>query len=319
MLDVWTEKYRPKKLSEIKGQEQIIQRLKAFVSTKSMPHLLFAGPAGVGKTTSALALAKELYGENWRDYFFETNASDNRGIDYIREAIKSYARTAPIGDVPFKIIYLDECDALTREAQDALRRIMEDYTQTTRFILSCNYSSKIIPPIQSRCAIFRFKPLPKESVIEILQKVAENENLKVSNDVLELVYEASEGDMRKAHNLLQACAAISPVINLKVASEIISFAEPKEIREAILEALNGNFIKAKKLLFDTIVAHGLSGLDAIRQIQKEIQNLEINEKLKAQLIKICGEVEFRLVEGANEFIQLAALLAEFALVSETEQ
>ncbi|MEM4714110.1 MAG: Replication factor C small subunit, partial [Candidatus Nanoarchaeia archaeon] len=117
----------------------------------------------------------------------------------------------------------------------------------------------------------------------------------------------------------QACAAISPVINLKVASEIISFAEPKEIREAILEALNGNFIKAKKLLFDTIVAHGLSGLDAIRQIQKEIQNLEINEKLKAQLIKICGEVEFRLVEGANEFIQLAALLAEFALVSETEQ
>ncbi|MGB9675213.1 MAG: replication factor C small subunit [Candidatus Nanoarchaeia archaeon] len=316
MLDVWTEKYRPKKLSEIKGQEEIIKRLEAFVKNKSMPHLLFAGPAGVGKTTAALALARELYGENWRDYFFETNASDNRGIDYIREAIKNYARTKAVGDVPFKIIYLDECDALTREAQDALRRIMEDYTQITRFILSCNYSSKIIPPIQSRCAIFRFKPLPKEAAFEILKNIAQNEALELTKEALELLYEASEGDMRKAENLLQACSAISKKIDLAAVKQVVSFAEPKEIREAILLALDGNFLRAKTKLINAMVEHGLSGIDVIKQIQKEALNLELDEKTKVRLIKACGEAEFKMVEGANEFIQLASLLAEFALISQ---
>jgi len=313
MLDVWTEKYRPKTLAEIKGQEEIVKRLAAFVKNKSMPHLLFAGPAGVGKTTAALAMVRELYGENWKDFFFETNASDNRGIDYIREAIKNYARIKAIGEVPFKIIYLDECDALTREAQDALRRIMEDYTQVTRFILSCNYSSKIIPPIQSRCAIFRFKPLPKSAVFEILQNIAKNEELTVSTDALELLYEASEGDMRKGENLLQACAALSKTIDTEVVSQVLSFADPKEIKEAIFLSLKGKFLEAKNLLINSMVSHGLSGTDVIKQIQKEILNLEdLDEKTKVQMIKACGEIEFRMVEGANEFIQLAALLAEFA-------
>jgi replication factor C small subunit len=313
MLDVWTEKYRPKTLAEIKGQEEIVKRLAAFVKNKSMPHLLFAGPAGVGKTTAALAMVRELYGENWKDFFFETNASDNRGIDYIREAIKNYARIKAIGEVPFKIIYLDECDALTREAQDALRRIMEDYTQVTRFILSCNYSSKIIPPIQSRCAIFRFKPLPKSAVFEILQNIAKNEGLTVSTDALELLYEASEGDMRKGENLLQACAALSKTIDTEVVSQVLSFADPKEIKEAIFLSLKGKFLEAKNLLINSMVSHGLSGTDVIKQIQKEILNLEdLDEKTKVQMIKACGEIEFRMVEGANEFIQLAALLAEFA-------
>jgi len=313
MLDVWTEKYRPKTLAEIKGQEEIVKRLAAFVKNKSMPHLLFAGPAGVGKTTAALAMVRELYGENWKDFFFETNASDNRGIDYIREAIKNYARIKAIGEVPFKIIYLDECDALTREAQDALRRIMEDYTQVTRFILSCNYSSKIIPPIQSRCAIFRFKPLPKSAVFEILQNIAKNEGLTVSTDALELLYEASEGDMRKGENLLQACAALSKTIDTEVVSQVLSFADPKEIKEAIFLSLKGKFLEAKNLLINSMISHGLSGTDVIKQIQKEILNLEdLDEKTKVQMIKACGEIEFRMVEGANEFIQLAALLAEFA-------
>jgi len=320
VIEIWTEKYRPKKLEDIKGQDDIISRLSAFVSNKNMPHVLFAGPAGVGKTTAALAIAHELYGDTWHDNILELNASDARGIDVIRGAVKDFARTKAVENVPFKIIYLDECDALTKEAQDALRRIMEDYVQTTRFILSCNYSSKVIPPIQSRCAIFRFKPLAKEYIEHILQKVAQNEGFTIEKKALELIYDASEGDMRKAHNLLQACAATlkrdgeENTISLKNISQIISFAEPKEVEAVVKLALAGSFLDAKKKLVDVMVAHGLSGLDIIRQIQKEVWDLKLDEKIKIELIRICGEIEFRMVEGSNEFIQLASLLAEFAAV-----
>jgi replication factor C small subunit len=209
---------------------------------------------------------------------------------------------------------LDESDALTKEAQDALRRIMEDYTQTVRFILSCNYSSKIIPPIQSRCTIFRFRPLPKEIVEAVLQTVAKTEGFKLEKDATDLIYEASEGDMRKAHNLLQACAAVSSEINNKIISQVVSFAEPKEIESVVKKAVEGKFIEAKKILTDVIVKHGLSGIDIIKQIQKEIQNMDFDEKIKIKLIRACGETEFRLVEGSNEFVQLFAMLAEFALI-----
>jgi replication factor C small subunit len=317
MLDVWTEKYRPQKLLDIRGQEDITKRLDAFVRAKSFPHLLFAGPAGVGKTTAALAIAKELYSENWRDHVLELNASDNRGIDTIRGAVKDFARTKAMEEVPFKIIYLDECDALTREAQDALRRIMEDYTQTVRFILSCNYSSKIIPPIQSRCAIFRFKPLPKEVVVAVLGNVSKSEGLHMEKDAAELIYEASEGDMRKAHNLMQACAAVSKTIDLATVSQVVSFAEPKEIELVIKNAIGGRFVDARRLLTDVMVKHGLSGIDVIKQIQKELQELEMDERLKVNLVRACGEYEFRLVEGSNEFVQLYSMLADFAIIGRT--
>src|SRR3989338_4498505 len=147
---MWTEKYRPKSFAEVKGQIDIIAKIKAFIAARNMPHMMFAGPAGVGKSTTALVIAREMFGTNWRENFLELNASDERGIDVVRTKVKDFARTRAIGDVPFKIIFLDECDALTKEAQQALRRTMENYTQTTRFILSCNYSSKIIDPIQSR-------------------------------------------------------------------------------------------------------------------------------------------------------------------------
>lgn len=321
MLEIWTEKYRPKVLAEIKGQDDIMSRLQAFVENKNMPHLMFAGPAGVGKTTAALAIARQLYGDTWHDNILELNASDARGIDVIRGAVKDFARTKAVEDVPFKIIYLDESDALTKEAQDALRRIMEDYVQTTRFILSCNYSSKVIPPIQSRCAIFRFKPLAREVIEGIMQKVAQNEGFQVEKKAIDLIFEASEGDMRKAHNLMQACAATlkregcdENIISLKNISQIISFAEPKEIEAIVKLALAGNFLEAKKKLTDVMVMHGLSGVDIIKQIQKEVWDLKLDEKIKIELIRICGEIEFRMVEGSNEFIQLAALLAEFAAV-----
>lgn len=315
MLEVWTEKYRPKLLKEIKGQEDITSRLAAFVKTQNMPHLLFAGPAGVGKTTAAIAIARELYGETWKENILELNASDERGIQVVRTKVKDFARTKSIEGIPFKIIYLDESDALTKEAQHALRRTMEDYTHTTRFILSCNYSSKIISPIQSRCAVFRFKPLPKEVLSEILKTVAKEEGLDMAKEAIEYLYIASEGDCRKAENLLQACSAVTKKIDLKIVEEVISFAEPQALAEVITLALANRFKEAKAQLAEIIIKHGLSGIDVVNQIQKQLWQMEeLPDKKKVELIKACGEYEFRLVEGSNEIVQLNALLAEFALI-----
>src|SRR5512136_2554789 len=223
MKEVWVEKYRPSKLDEVVGQDEIVSRLKAYVKTENLPHLLFAGPAGTGKTTCAIALARELFKENWRANFSELNASDERGIDTVPTKIKDYARISPIGG-DFKIIFLDEADNLTADAQSALRRTMENYTRTARFILSCNYSSRIIEPIQSRCAVFRFRPLKPEAIRTYLGRIAKAEKLKITDDGLEALVYVSEGDMRRAVNSLQVAASLSTTIDAdalyKVASTI---------------------------------------------------------------------------------------------------
>ena len=307
---IWTEKYRPTKFSDITGQDIILERVQAFVKNKNMPNLLFTGPAGVGKSTIALVIAKELYGETWRDNFLELNSSDDRGIDVVRNVIKDFSRTKAIGDVPFKIAFLDECDSLTREAQQALRRTMENYTNTTRFILSCNYSSKIIDPILSRCTVFRFKPLLKEDFQKIIKGIIKNEKIKVDDETINALYNVSEGDARKMENILQSCAAISSNVTEKLIYDTVSLAEPKEIKE-VLTIARKDFLKARNKLLDVMLKHSLSGLDVIKQISKEIWNLDIKDEEKIRLIDKCGEIEFRLVEGSDEFIQLEALLANF--------
>ena len=209
MQDIWVEKYRPKKLDDIVGQDDIMERLKAYVKTKTVPHMIFAGPAGVGKTTSVLALAREVFGEEtWKQNFHELNASDERGIGIVRGKIKDFARTAPIGKTQFKIIFLDEADSLTTDAQAALRRTIEKYTHICRFILSVNYSSKIIEPIQSRCAVFRFRPIKSEDVKKYMRKIATKEKLEITSDGLETLIFISRGDLRKAINTLQVGASI---------------------------------------------------------------------------------------------------------------
>ena len=198
MEDIWIEKYRPKILDDVAGQDEIIERLKAYVKTKNVPHLIFAGPAGTGKTTSALALARELFGETWMQNFHELNASDERGIGVVRGKIKDFARTAPIGKTPFKIVFLDEADSLTTDAQSALRRTIEKYTHICRFILSVNYSSKIIEPIQSRCTVFRFNPIKADDIKKYMCKIASAEKLEITPDGLETLVFISRGDLRKA-------------------------------------------------------------------------------------------------------------------------
>jgi len=311
---LWTEKYRPSDFSEIKGQKEIVKRVKAFVEQQNLPHLLFAGPAGVGKSTLAIVTAKKLFGNEWRSNLLELNASDTRGIETIRINVKDFARTKAIGSVPFKIIFLDEADALTREAQQALRRTMENYTQTCRFILSVNYSSKVIEPIQSRCVVFRFKQLEKEDILAIIEKIAEEEKLKIDEKAKESLYEICEGDCRKLENVLQSSAAIAEHITEDLVHSMSSVAKPKEIREVLELALSNRFIEARNKLLEIMLSYGLAGIDIIKQIQKEILELNIGNKPKMILIEKCGEIEFRMTEGSDEFVQLEALLSQFALV-----
>ncbi|KUO41792.1 MAG: Replication factor C small subunit [Hadesarchaea archaeon YNP_N21] len=314
--EIWVEKYRPKRLSEVVGQEEIVSRIKSFVEKKSLPHMLFAGPPGTGKTTVALCTARELFGEGWRQNFLELNASDERGIDTIRTKVKDYARTRPIGDVPYKIVYLDESDALTSEAQNALRRTMEMYTHTARFILACNYSSRIIEPIQSRCAVFRFRRLGEKEIAQMLKRIAKAEKFVLTEDGIKAIVYVSGGDMRMAINVLQAAAAVGKRVDEKAVFEVSALAKPEEVREMLELALNGKFEEARGKLNDLLVNQGLSGEDILEQIHREIFNLKLPEPMKVKLVDRVGEFDFRLSEGANERIQLEAVLAHFALVGD---
>lgn len=314
--EIWVEKYRPKQLGDIAGQEEIVERLKTFVKEKSLPHLLFAGPPGNGKTSAALCIARELFGESWRQNLLELNASDERGIDTIRTKVKNYARTRPIGDVPYKIILLDESDALTSDAQHALRRTMERYTHTCRFILDCNYSSKIIAPIQSRCAVFRFKRLNEPAISKVLTAIAKEEKLALDPKAAEAIIHVSEGDMRRAINMLQAASAIGKRITEKTVYDVSATAHPENVKQMMQLALDGKFEEARKKLLDLLIGQGLAGSEVLQQIHRQTFDLDLPEPVKVKLIDRMGEVDFRLTEGANEQIQLEAALAHLALIGD---
>ncbi|MHC1588414.1 MAG: replication factor C small subunit [Methermicoccaceae archaeon] len=312
--EIWIEKYRPQHLNEVVGQDEIIERLSSYVKRRNLPHLLFSGPPGVGKTASAICIAREMFGEGWRANFTELNASDERGIDIVRNKIKHFARTAPLGDVEFKIIFLDEADALTSDAQAALRRTMEMYTRTCRFILSCNYSSKVIEPIQSRCAVYRFRSLTPEAIEKRVRYVAEKEGLEVEDAAVSAIVYLAQGDMRRALNALQAAAMLSRVVDEQSVWQVASAARPEQVEELIKTALSGDFHGAREQLDHFLVELGLSGEDVLLQIYRSVSELSVSDKLKAELIDHIGEIDFRMSEGANERIQLDALLAYFASV-----
>jgi replication factor C small subunit len=312
--EIWIEKYRPATLDDVVGQIEIVKRLKSYVASGNLPHLLFSGPPGVGKTAAAISIVKEIFGDTWRNNFIELNASDERGIDVVRHKVKDFARMAPLGDADFKVIFLDEADALTNDAQSALRRTMERYSATCRFILSCNYSSKIIEPIQSRCAVYRFRPLSDEAIRERIKHIADQEGLIVTEDGLDAIKYVARGDMRKAINALQAASLLGDKVDMDTIYQITATARPEKIKELIGLALSGDFAAARGILDELLLVQGLSGEDVIIQIHRSMLNFDIPDFQKVKLIDRIGEIDFRMTEGANERIQLEALLAYFTLV-----
>ena len=314
----WVEKYRPRLLGDVVNQKGIIKRLQQFIKDKSMPHLIFAGPAGTGKTTSALAMVRGLYGRKMaiNTTFLELNASDARGIDVIRTYIKDFAKAKPPSDIPFKILILDEADNMTAPAQQALRRTMEKYTKNCRMVLICNYSNKIIPPIQSRCVVFRFSSLNREDIKERVKFIANQEQMSITPDGLIALVDVSKGDCRRAINYLQSCGTISKKIDQDIVFRVAGEVPSDKIREILKTAIEGQLQFSLKLLNDIIREYGLSGINIIKNIHREIYDLQISEDLKIELSKLLAESEYRLSQGGTEEIQLQALLANIVMLHE---
>jgi replication factor C small subunit len=315
---MWAEKYRPQTLDDMTNQTEIVSRLKMFVQEKNLPHLLFVGPAGVGKTTSILALARDLYGPGYRNFTLELNASDERGIDVIREKVKNFARTAAIASpVSFKILIMDEADSLTSAAQHALRRTMEIYTRTCRFCLIGNYSENIIDPIQSRCSIFRYSPLDEKDMKTYIMNIVKKEQVNIIEEGLDAIYQASGGDLRKATNLLQAAAATKDVIDDVSIYEVLGKVSPERVRAMIQRSLEGDFLEAREILRELLIDQGLAPDDIIRMVYSELmRNTVLSEPWKVKLSDKVGEVDYRLTQGARPEIQLSTLLAHLALAGE---
>jgi len=311
-FEMWAEKYRPKTLTEMVNQKAIVERLSSFARSRNVPHCIFAGPPGTGKTTAALCLARDMYGQAYREHLMELNASDERGINVVRETVKTFARIRTLGEIPFKLLILDEADNMTRDAQQALRRTMERYAATCRFILIANYSGKIIEPIQSRCAPFRYRYLSRDDQDEYLRRIAEKEGINLLKDGLDAVYDASGGDLRRATNLLQAAASLEKPVDSDLVFSVVGHANPADVHEMMELAMKGEFIEARKRLREMITKYGVAGTDIVKQIHLELFRLNIPENMKVKAAGAVGEADFRLSEGASEEVQLSALLAKLA-------
>jgi len=305
---MWVEKYRPTKLSEIVNQTEIIGSLQALIKDPTdMPHLMFSGSAGVGKTTTALCIARQILGENYSDYTLELNASDERGIGMVREKVKKFSRFAGMAEIPFKIIILDEADEMTSDAQTALRRIIEDTAKYCRFILIANNISKIIDPIQSRCATFKFTSIPEEDMINHLENIAKKEKVKSDKKGLKAIYDYSEGDLRHAINLMQATASIGEISEANVKSSA-GLTKTSDVDDVLKMALSGKVLDAREKTIELIKVYGMSESDFLKYLNSAVFKTK-HAKL-SNILEIIAKYDYRILVGANPEIQLSAMLAE---------
>ena len=307
----WVEKYRPNKLDEITSQSNIILSLKSVLLTKNIPHLIFYGPSGCGKTSTIIALSKELFGDSINDKIIELNASDERGINIIREKIKNYAKQSVKcnnGEPSWKIIILDEADTMTSDSQFALRRIMEQYSKITRFCIICNYHNKIIDPIISRCALFKFKPIEVNNIIEKLKDICNKENFICNENLIKKIVVLCRGDLRKGINLLQKCYnSYNEKINEELLNEISGIIPNNKFNELIKFIFEKNITKVDELIYNYFI-EGYSLINQIIIFHDFIINSDLNDNKKSNILCKIAEIDQNLIKGCDEYIQFMKLV-----------
>ncbi|KAF2894013.1 hypothetical protein ILUMI_12166 [Ignelater luminosus] len=313
----WVEKYRPRNVNDVVEQNEAVAVLQQCIAGADLPNLLFYGPPGTGKTSTILAAARQLFGDMYKNRILELNASDERGIQVIRDKVKTFAQLTASGVRPdgkpcpaFKIIILDEADSMTNAAQAALRRTMEKESKTTRFCLICNYVSRIIGPLTSRCTKFQFKPLDESMIFERLRYICNEEGVKCEDDVLKVLVSTSGGDMRRAITCLQSCS------RLKGSETSISMEDVYEITGVVPERWINNYLSVCKennynkleTFIDDFILEAYSALQILEQVNHQLINSnELNNKQKAIIGEKLGVVSYRLQDGGSEYIQLLDL------------
>ncbi|KAG1740056.1 P-loop containing nucleoside triphosphate hydrolase protein [Suillus lakei] len=298
----WVEKYRPVTLDDVVSHKDITTTIVKFIEKNRLPHLLFYGPPGTGKTSTILAYKKQI---------LELNASDDRGIDVVREQIKQFAETRTLFSKGFKLIILDEADMMTQQAQAALRRVIEQYTKNVRFCIICNYVNKIAPAIQSRCTRFRFSPLPIAEVEKRVNGVVEAEKVNLTADGKKALLKLSKGDMRRALNVLQACHAAYSSIGETEIYNCTGNPHPSDIETIVNSMLSDEFTTSYQMISAMKTERGLALQDLISGTYEYVETIEFKPQARVYLLDFLATTEHRLSTGASEKMQLSALLGAF--------